>query len=76
LGVEPFELDAGVCGSELPIGFGVIGVSISLPCGDFAGQSLLVGDAAVWRSVTFTCRQPSSGANIMNKLATPLRAYS
>jgi hypothetical protein len=24
----------------------------------------------------FTCRQPSSGANIMNKLATPLRSYS
>ena len=27
-------------------------------------------------SVTLTSRQPSSGANIMNRLATPLRAYS
>ena len=25
---------------------------------------------AVWRSVTLTCRQPSSGANSMNRLAT------
>jgi hypothetical protein len=28
---------------------------------------------AVWRSVTFTSRHPSSGANTMNRLATPLR---
>ena len=27
-------------------------------------------------SVTFTCRQPSRGANIMKRLATPLRWYS
>src|ERR1700722_10365145 len=29
---------------------------------------------AVWRSVTLTWRQPSSGANIMKRLAVPLRA--
>jgi hypothetical protein len=27
-------------------------------------------------ALTLTCRQPSSGANTMNKLATPLRSYS
>ena len=31
---------------------------------------------AVWRSVTSTCRQPSNGANIMNKLTVPFRSYS
>jgi hypothetical protein len=31
---------------------------------------------AAWWSVTFTRRQPSSGANIMNKLATPLRTLN
>ena len=31
---------------------------------------------AVWRSVTLTWRQPSSGANIMKRLAVPLRWYS
>ena len=30
----------------------------------------------VCRSVTLTCRQPSRGANIMKRLATPLRWYS
>jgi hypothetical protein len=30
----------------------------------------------VRRSVILTCRQPSSGANSMNKLAVPLRSYS
>jgi addiction module HigA family antidote len=47
LRVKPFELNAGVRGCEMPIGFGVMGVAISLPCGDFAGQDLLVGDAAI-----------------------------
>jgi hypothetical protein len=26
------ELDAGVIGRELPVGFGVMGIAISLPC--------------------------------------------
>src|SRR5262244_2293988 len=28
---------------------------------------------AVWRSLTFTCRQPSSGANTMNRFHDPAR---
>jgi hypothetical protein len=28
------------------------------------------------RSVTATCRQPSNGANIMNRLTVPFRSYS
>ena len=47
LRVKPFELNAGFCGCELPIGFGVTRVAIFLPCGDFAGQGLLVGHAAI-----------------------------
>ena len=47
LRVQPFELNAGVRGCELPVGFGVMHVAILLPCGDFAGQGLFVGDAAI-----------------------------
>jgi len=28
------EFDAGVIGCELPVGFGVMGIAISLPIGD------------------------------------------
>jgi hypothetical protein len=30
----------------LPVGFGVVFVAVVLPCGDFVGEDLLVGDAA------------------------------
>ena len=33
-------------------------------------------DGGASRSATFTRRQPSSGANIIKRLATPLRSYS
>ena len=36
LGVEPLEFDGGVGGCELPIGFGVMLVSIGLPGCDLA----------------------------------------
>ena len=36
LGVEPLEFDAGVGGCELPIGFGVMLVSMGLPGYDLA----------------------------------------
>jgi hypothetical protein len=36
-----------VGGGELPVGFGVMGIAISLASGDFAAQGLFVGDAAV-----------------------------
>ena len=45
LGVQPFEFDAGVFGCELPIGFGVVLVSVALPGGYFFLEGLLVGDA-------------------------------
>src|SRR6266496_1955386 len=41
------ELDAGVIGSELPVGFGVVSIAIGHPCGDLVDEDLLVGDAAV-----------------------------
>ena len=40
------EFDACVIGSELPIGFGVIAVSVGLPSGGFVYEGLLVGNAA------------------------------
>ena len=36
VGVEPLEFDAGVGGCELPIGFGVMLVSMGLPGCDLA----------------------------------------
>jgi hypothetical protein len=47
LRVQSVQLDAGVGGFELPVGLGVVLVSVVLPCVDFAGESFLVGDAAV-----------------------------
>ena len=41
------KFDAGVIGRELPVGFGVMGIAISFPCGDLVDEDLLVGDAAV-----------------------------
>jgi hypothetical protein len=41
------EFDAGVFGRELPVGFGVMGIAASLPCGGLVDEDLLVGDAAV-----------------------------
>src|SRR5207237_386354 len=40
--VYPAELNAGARGCELPIGFAVICIAISLPCGDFAVHGLFV----------------------------------
>src|SRR5271154_1940747 len=45
--VKALELNAGVIGCELPIGYGATFVAIFLPCGNFLGQSFLIGDAAV-----------------------------
>jgi hypothetical protein len=41
------EFDARVGGCEVPIGFGVVCISVVLPGGDFPDEDLLVGDAAV-----------------------------
>jgi hypothetical protein len=45
--VEVLEFDAGIFGCELPIGLGVVEVAVALPGGDFIGEDLLFGDAAV-----------------------------
>ena len=42
-----FEFDACVGCCEVPIGLGVVGISVVLPGGDFVDQGLFVGDAAV-----------------------------
>jgi hypothetical protein len=47
LRVQSLQLDAGVGGFELPVGLGMVLVSVVLPCVDFAGEDFLVGDAAV-----------------------------
>ena len=41
------EFDAGIFGGELPIGFGVVGIAIMLPGGDFVDECLFVGNAAI-----------------------------
>jgi hypothetical protein len=42
-----FEFDAGGGRSELPVGLGVVGISVALPCVDFVDQGLFVRDTAV-----------------------------
>jgi hypothetical protein len=39
--------DARVCCGELPVSLGVLVVSSDFPGGDFLGEGLLVGDAAI-----------------------------
>ena len=41
------EFDAGIFGGELPIGFGVVGIAVVLPGGDFVAECLFVGNAAI-----------------------------
>jgi len=41
------EFDVGVLGRELPVTFGMLGIAVSLPCGELVQEDLLVGDAAV-----------------------------
>jgi hypothetical protein len=36
---------SSVC--ELPVGFGLMGIAVSLPCGDLVDEDMFVGDAAV-----------------------------
>ena len=44
--VQSLQLDAGVGGFELPGGLGVVLVAVVLPCVDFVGEDLLIGDAS------------------------------
>ena len=41
------KFDAGIFGSELPVGLGVVGIAIVLPGGDFVDEGLFVGNAAI-----------------------------
>lgn len=42
-----FEFDAGVGCCEVPVGFGVVGVSVVFPAVDFVDEGLLIRDAAI-----------------------------
>ena len=42
-----FQSDAGIFGGELPVGFGVVGIAVVLPGGDFVDECLFVGNAAI-----------------------------
>jgi hypothetical protein len=39
------ELNAGIFGGEVPVGFGVVDVSVVLPSSDFVDEGLLVGNS-------------------------------
>jgi hypothetical protein len=41
------ESDADIFGSELPVCFGVVGIAIVLPGGDFVNECLFVVNAAI-----------------------------
>ena len=41
------QFDASVGRCEVPVGLGVIGISLLLPGGDFVDEGLFVGDAAI-----------------------------
>jgi hypothetical protein len=41
------EFDACVGGCEVPIGLGMICISVVLPSGNFLDEGLFVGDAAI-----------------------------
>jgi len=41
------EFDTCVWCCEVPVGGGLVGIAVVLPCGDFVDEGLLVGDAAV-----------------------------
>ena len=41
------EFDASLGGCEVPVGLGVIGISLLFPGGNFVDEGLFVGDAAV-----------------------------
>jgi hypothetical protein len=41
------KFEAMIFGVELPIGFGVIGIAVVLPRGDFLDEGLFVGNATI-----------------------------
>ena len=41
------KFNASVFGGEVPVGFGVMGISVVLPGGDFIDEGLFVGNPAV-----------------------------
>ena len=45
--VKVLELDTGIFGRELPVGLGVVAVTITLPGGDLLGEGFDIGDATV-----------------------------
>ena len=41
------EFDPCIGGCEVPVGLGVVGIAVALPCGDFLDEGLFVGNPAV-----------------------------
>jgi hypothetical protein len=41
------KFDASIFGGELPVGLGVVGITVVLPGGDFVHEDLFVGNAAI-----------------------------
>jgi hypothetical protein len=66
------EFDSGVIGRELPVGFGVMGIAISLPCGDLVDKDLLV---RVRRSRHYDARTASSDRSQHGQIGSQI-AYS
>jgi hypothetical protein len=65
LRVQSLQLDAGVGGFELSVGLSVALVAVVLPCVDFVGEDLLVGEAAIQ---TLRREQPSSDSGMSSQL--------
>ena len=41
------EFDMSIGGCEVPVGFGVVGIAVVLPGGDFLDEDCFTGNAAV-----------------------------
>ncbi len=62
-----FEFDAGLRCCEVPVGLGVIGISLVFPGIDLVDEGLLVGDAAI---EAFRAPPPVSGSRGRNGRAS------
>jgi hypothetical protein len=51
--VQPFEFDTGVFGRELPVGLGVVLVSMVLPGCYLFFEGVLKAKPALWREADF-----------------------
>ena len=59
------KFDASIFGGELPVGLGVVGITVVLPGGDFVDEDLFVGNAAIGH---WDARTPSSDSARLSQL--------